>query len=277
MKKTLIALAVAASAAVSGSVMAADWTEGQPGDIIIGGEITSPSVKWLWKTGEGLSSFSNTTNEIVKRKLNISVPTDELFLAAKMSDGIKGVFVGNTLIPKIEMASYDGSVITPSFTSNTAMDIAVKVKNSGDNTELGTLSVPLSFGAAVATIFDGDTTDSAVADIISGSAGTVFEGLVNPGRSTDQNIAYKWNGLSKAEMAGYVEKLMPGQSASTSYSGFHNWDDLSHGNYTSADKASYLSYGSGVSAGSTLVMDLNKDVAGRLEWVAPVTITVTYS
>ena len=40
MKKTLIALAVAASAAVSGSVMAADWTEGQLGDIIIGGEIT---------------------------------------------------------------------------------------------------------------------------------------------------------------------------------------------------------------------------------------------
>ncbi len=277
MKKTLIALAVAASAAVSGSVMAADWTEGQPGDIIIGGEITSSSVKWLWKTGEGLSSFSNTTKEIVQRKLNISVPTNELFLAAKMSDGIKGVFVGNTLIPKIEMASYDGSVITPRFTSNKAMNIAVKVKNSGDNTEPGTLSVPLSYGAAVATIFDGDATESAVASISSGSAGTVFEGLVNPGRHTEPDIAYKWNGLSKAEMAGYVEKLMPGQIASTSYSGFHNWNNLSHGNYTSANKASYLSYGSGVSAGSTLVMDLNKDVAGRLEWVAPVTITVTYS
>ncbi len=186
MKKTLITLAVAAAAAVSGSVMAADWTEGQPGDIIIGGEITSSSVKWLWKTGDGLSSLSNTTNEIVQRKLNISVPTDELFLAAKMSDGVQGVFAGNTLIPKIEMASYDGSVIIPSFTSNTAMDIAVKVKNSGDNTELGTLSIPLSFGAAVATIFDGDTTDSAVADITGGSAGTVFEGLVNPGSVTDQ-------------------------------------------------------------------------------------------
>lgn len=277
MKKTLIALAVAASAAVSGSVMAADWTEGQPGDIIIGGEVTSPSVKWLWKTGEGLSSFKSTTNEIVKRKLNISVPTDELFLAAKMSEGIKGVFLGNTLIPKIEMASYDGSVITPRFTSNSTMDIAVKVKNSGDNTELGTLFVPLSFGAAVATIYDDNPVNSAVADLISGSAGTVFEGLVKPSQVSYQDIAYKWNGLSRAEMAGYVEKLMPGQKASTSYTGFHNWDDLSHSNYTFTNKASYFSYGSGVSAGSTLVMNLNKDVAGRLEWVAPVTITVTYS
>ncbi|TLI90773.1 F41 fimbrial protein [Escherichia sp. E4736] len=277
MKKTLIALAMATSAVVSGSVMASGWTEGQPGDIVIGGEITSPSVKWLWKTGEGLSSFSNTTDEIINQQLNISVPTDELFLAARMNKGLKGVFIGNALIPKVQMASYDGSVITPNFTSNTAMNIAVKVKNSIDDTELGTLSVPLSFGAAVATIFENNVSDSNVSSIAAGSAGTVFEGLVKPGHMTNMNIAYKWNGLSATEMSSYVEKLMPGLTTTIDGSGYHNWNDLGHSNYTSATKASYLSYGSGISAGSTLVMDLNKDVSGHLEWVAPVTITVTYS
>ncbi|HFM2990426.1 TPA: F41 fimbrial protein [Escherichia coli] len=277
MKKTLIALAVAASAAVSGSVMAADWTEGQPGNISIGGEVTPTSVKWLWKTGEGLSSFRNTADEIVNRKLNITVSKDELFLAAKMSDGVKGVFAGKGLIPKVTMASYDGSTITPTFTSDRTMTLPVKVKDSADNTDLGILSVHLSYGAAVASIFDGDTNSSAVSDIIAGSAGTVFEGLVNPGVETNKDIAFKWTGLTATDMADVVNKLMPGQHAATSSVGFHNWDDTSHSNYTSADKASYLAYGSGVPAGSTLVMDLNKDVAGRLEWAAPVAITVTYS
>ncbi|ENC1209228.1 TPA: F41 fimbrial protein [Escherichia coli] len=277
MKKTLIALAVAASAAVSGSVMAADWTEGQPGNISIGGEVTPTSVKWLWKTGEGLSSFRNTADEIVNRRLSIRVPKDELFLAAKMSDGVKGVFTGKGLIPRVEMTSYDGSTINPAFNFGRTMELPVKVKNSADNTELGTLTVHLSYGAAVATVIKGDDNASAVSDIIAGSAGTVFEGLVQNNAETDKGIAFKWTGLTATDMADVVSKLIPGQYVATSSVGFHNWNDISHGNYTSPDKASYLAYGAGVPAGSTLTLDLNKDVAGRLEWAAPVAITVTYS
>lgn len=52
MKKTLIALAVAASAVVSGSAMAA-WSTGGDfnGNINIGGNITTDAPAWLWKTG----------------------------------------------------------------------------------------------------------------------------------------------------------------------------------------------------------------------------------
>ncbi|HDD9401141.1 TPA: F41 fimbrial protein, partial [Escherichia coli] len=275
MKKTLIALAVAASAAVSGSVMAADWTEGQPGNISIGGEITPKSVKWLWKTGEGLSSFRNSADEIVNRKLSIDVPKDELFLAAKMSDGFKGAFVGRGLIPRVEMTSYDGSTINPAFSSGSTMELSVKVKNSADNTELGTLTVPLSYGAAVASVLKGNADASTVSDIIAGSAGTVFEGLVQNGVKTDKEMAFKWTGLAATDMADFVSKLIPGQYVSPLSAGYHNWNDISHPNYTATDRASYLAYGSGVPAGSTLTLDLNKDVVGRLEWAAPVAITVT--
>ncbi|HEI2589473.1 TPA: F41 fimbrial protein, partial [Escherichia coli] len=273
--KVLSALAV--SALISGTAVAAEWTEGQPGDVNIGGEIVSSGVKWLWKTGDGLSSFSNHIDEISGRVLNISVPNDELFLAGKMDKGFKGVFLGNSLIPKVEMASYDGSVITPNFITEEKMEITVKVKDAGDGSELGTLDVPLTYGAAVATIYEKDSHNSAVSRLTGGSIGAVFQGLISPGKYTSIEKTSKWSGLSKAEMAEYVEALMPGKTASTSYTSYHTWNDLGHMNYTSADKASHLTYGSGIEANSNLVMKLNKDVSGRVEWKAPVTITVTYS
>ncbi|EHW5162677.1 TPA: F41 fimbrial protein [Escherichia coli] len=275
MKKILIALAV--SALTSGAAVAAEWTEGQPGDVNIGGEIVSSGVKWLWKTGDGLSSFSNHIDEISGRVLNVSVPNDELFLAGKMDQGFKGVFLGNSLIPKVEMTSYDGSVITPNFISGKNMQITVKVKDAGDGSELGTLDVPLAYGAAAASIYENDPTISAVGYVSAGAPGTIFEGLLKPGAYTSINEPIKWSGVSKTEMAEHVEAVMPGKTAITSYMIAHSWHDLGHMNYTSADKASYLTYGAGIEANSTLVMKLNQDVSGRVEWKAPVTITVTYS
>lgn len=274
MKKILIALAV--SALTSGAAVAAEWTEGQPGDVNIGGEIVSSGVKWLWKTGDGLSSFSNHIDEISGRVLNISVPNDELFLAGKMGEGFKGVFLGNSLIPKVEMASYDGSVITPNFITGENMEITVKVKDAGDGNELGTLDVPLTYGAAAASIYPEDP-QSNVGRIRGGSPGTVFEGLIKPGVITSVDNTSKWSGLSRAEMAGYVQVLMPGKPISIDADAIQGWNELTHQNYLLSSKASHLTYGAGIEANSTLVMKLNKDVSGRVEWKAPVTITVTYS
>ncbi|EPB3366913.1 F41 fimbrial protein [Escherichia coli] len=274
MKKILIALAV--SALTSGAAVAAEWTEGQPGDVNIGGEIVSSGVKWLWKTGDGLSSFSNHIDEISERVLNISVPNDEIFLAGKMDKGFKGVFLGNSLIPKVEMASYDGSVITPNFISGENMEITVKVKDAGDGNELGTLDVPLTYGAAAASIYPEDL-QSNVGRIRGGSPGTVFEGLIKPGVITSVDKTSKWSGLSRAEMAGYVQVLMPGKPISIDADAIQGWNELTHQSYLLSSKASHLTYGAGIEANSTLVMKLNKDVSGRVEWKAPVTITVTYS
>ncbi|MFJ7174846.1 F4 family fimbrial subunit [Citrobacter freundii] len=277
MKKTLIALAVAASAAVSGSVMAAEWVEAQPGNIDIGGEINTQSVKWLWKTGDGLSSFSSLVTDISNRVLNIPVTTDQLFLAGKMDKGFKGTFSGNSLIPKVEMASYDGSVISPEFIDNSSMNISVKVKDGSNNTELGALSIPLTFGAAVATIFEGeDQSSNNIASITSGSPGTVFEGLTRPGGMTSKEKSYKWTGVSADEMANYVKVLMPGYDIREG-DVYHNWNNPGQGNYAATNKASYLTYGAGIEANSSLTMNLNKDISGHVEWKAPVAITITYS
>lgn len=62
MKKTLIALAVAASAAVSGSAIA--WQDGDfNGSVDIGGSITSDQPTWQWKIG-------NMSADAINLKLN---------------------------------------------------------------------------------------------------------------------------------------------------------------------------------------------------------------
>ncbi|EHW5162612.1 TPA: F41 fimbrial protein [Escherichia coli] len=277
MKKALVAIAIAVTAVTSGTAIAADWVESQPGDVLMGGEIISSTPKWLWKTGDGLSSFSNYIDEISGRVLKISVPNDELFLAGKMDRGLKGVFSGNAMVPKVEMRSYDGSVITPEFISLSRVDIHVKVKDTVDDTELGILTVPLTYGAASTTIYDNDNVNSAIAGIASGAPGTVFEGLINDGWSALPAKAIKWSGLTSSEMANHVEVLMPGKTVNQNSGLLHDWNSLDKKNYTYAGKASHLTYGAGIEANTDLVMKLNKDISGRTEWKAPVSIIVTYS
>ncbi|HFI4472209.1 TPA: fimbrial protein, partial [Escherichia coli] len=66
MKKTLIALAVAASAVVSGSAMA--WTNGNfNGSVDIGGSVTvgdNFAQKWAWQTGTSLGAFDGNAKEM---------------------------------------------------------------------------------------------------------------------------------------------------------------------------------------------------------------------
>ena len=66
MKKTLIALAVAASAVVSGSAMA--WTNGNfNGSVDIGGSVTvgdNFAQKWAWQTGTSLGAFDGNAKKM---------------------------------------------------------------------------------------------------------------------------------------------------------------------------------------------------------------------
>ncbi|EFH7910044.1 F41 fimbrial protein [Escherichia coli O157:H7] len=277
MKKTLLALAVVASAVVSGSALASDWTDNQPaGDIPIGGTIDAPVVHWQWKTGDGLSSFANSTAQISGNVLNITVADDQPFLAGRFNEAYKGSLIGASLIPKVVMTSYDGTEITPEFTSATNMNITVKVKNSADGSNLGTLSVPLTFSAAVAAIYPNSSDDNGVGSITGGGTGAMLEGLVKPGLMSDVNIATKWSGIPVTEMISYVQKIYPGVNIQQD-SGYYNFNDLNHGNYVNSDHAFYFVYGSGIPANSTLVMHLDGDVSSHTEWVAPVTVTVSYS
>ncbi|ECB6686849.1 hypothetical protein E0V17_24080, partial [Salmonella enterica subsp. enterica serovar Poona] len=90
MKKTLIALAVAASAVVSGSAMA--WTvNGGGGSVEIGGSLTPVTKSTPWETAVG-AAVTNLNGQVQKNdtKLEISVPNTLPILAIRSTAQFTG-------------------------------------------------------------------------------------------------------------------------------------------------------------------------------------------
>ncbi|MBP0551497.1 F41 fimbrial protein [Escherichia coli] len=287
MKKTLIALAVAASAVVSGSSVAAlgGWTEGQPnGSIDIGGTITNPKsdMKWLWAVGEGMNNYEHTVSQLSNggTELTVSIDNDTPFLAAKMNKAVRAPITG--IIPKVELTSYDQSVAAMNFQSDSSATLTVKVKDGNNDTQIGELVIPLQVGAGGVT-YENTSPSTNFARLSVGGAGTMLEGIVKPNASSTPSIALKWSGVTTDDIkneliASYttVNEVTTLNSVNVSDSGWVNYADLSHGNYLSTSAARYVVYGAGIPAGSNLALTFNKPITGETQWKAPVTVNVTY-
>lgn len=277
MKKTLIALAVVASA-ISGSAMADSGWQALPGAINIGGQLITPTPSWEWKVGDGLSSFSTRLDMTSGTSVNIPIESDTMFLSAKMTRETTSGFVGNSLIPKVELKSYDGAAITPQFVDGENMTLSVKVKDVDSQEGLGTISIPVNYGAAVAMNIKGNQADSSVTNMISGAPGTILEGLVKPGRMTNASVALKWSGVSLDELRNAVQSIDPGNTINLVSGQYDNFNDATNSNYVSVgDRAIIMAYGSGILNGQSLTMNLNAAVSKTTNWVAPVEVVVTYS
>ncbi|EBN9929759.1 hypothetical protein HUL39_004480 [Salmonella enterica] len=91
MKKTLIALAVAASAVVSGSAMAAWTANGGGGQVEIGGSLTPVTKSTPWETAVG-AAVTNLNGQVQKNdtKLEITVPKTLPILAIRSTAQFTG-------------------------------------------------------------------------------------------------------------------------------------------------------------------------------------------
>ncbi len=292
MKKTLIALAVAASAIVSGSSVAAlgGWTESQPnGSIDIGGTITKPvnDMKWLWAVGEGMNNYEHTVAQLSNggTELTVAVADDLPFLAAKMSKAVDLPIVGG-LVPQVQFTSFDQSVAQMTFQDSTSATLTVKVKDAND-VQIGDLAIPLTFGAG-ATHMDVDELGNSSANFarISTGAlgiGSIFEGLVQPSSKTNATLALKWSGVTTSDI---MDEMIKGIQAANvtpalttigvSDSSWMNYSSMNHGNYVGTGNLRYAVYGAGIPAGSELALTFNKAITEETEWKAPVTVNVTY-
>ncbi|EPD0991261.1 hypothetical protein ACR57A_004808 [Escherichia coli] len=146
MKKTLMALAVAASAAVSGSAMAAlgafDAGNTQ-GTVKFAGSITKPEIKneWVWALGEGYDNYSHKTNDLTESGTKLTVTaTDAMpLLAGKTKNAFAGV---SGVAPQIAFSDFKGS-ITPAW-SDTATDgsgtMTLAVRD-GQRQEIGAMTL----------------------------------------------------------------------------------------------------------------------------------------
>ncbi|EGB4371712.1 hypothetical protein H7M80_004064 [Salmonella enterica] len=137
MKKALIALAVAASAAVSGSAMAAlgEWQEGSNGgNVSVGGIVNVYDLPvWLVATGSGFSGFTNDATDLTgdNKLLTVNAPEAIPIVAIKSKDAYSGIEYSKGTMPSVTLSGGDGVAITRTNWSNAAFDFSVPVYVNG--------------------------------------------------------------------------------------------------------------------------------------------------
>ncbi|HBA3691489.1 TPA: hypothetical protein J8Z92_004057 [Escherichia coli] len=255
MKKALIALAVAASAAVSGSAMA--WTQnGSGGSVGLGGTLT-PEVRvtpWEIKVGDAVTGLDTA---ILKGQRFVDITVNKAIPVLGIRTQSILAFSGKTGVsPQID---YGDAVNVDAFKNGRA-PVTLEVKDN-TNAKIGTLTT--SLGASSQVSIKGAW--SGYKHSFSDTAGQGFFGGLpkNKAEVPDEDIAvgvmpevaehYTDQGVSRAVVAATTEFSDP---AST-YSAY---------------------YGAGIELGKIIKITLDKPASGDapIQWKASLPVIVTY-
>ncbi|EKY5908417.1 fimbrial protein [Escherichia coli] len=285
MKKTLIALAVAASA-VSG--MAHAWTNGDfNGSVDIGGSITADDYrqKWEWMSGADLS-YTNILNELKENgtRLTINQPTNAPILVGRTTEAFAApVTSGVGAIPLISFSDYQGNSVSLEYTDVERQGvgmITLPVKgNDGSNEVIGRAVVNVS-AAGVFGRAGGSQHDNTLRSLLNGSSNvTIFHGGLldsNRGLNTGNDAAAavaKFGGLSAGGILAQIQAVypnvtdLPGSDLNRKQENMY-YDD---GSVVSA------SYALGIATGQKIDVTFNNPVTKSTQWSAPLNMAVTYN
>ena len=262
MKKTLIALAVAASAAVSGSAMA--WTQGGvDGGVNIGGSLT-PELKvipWEAQIGTAENNLAGVIKQgstIADVQVNTTIPV--LGIRTVSNSGFVG---GEGLNPQI---SY-GNAVDFAASENGVAPVTLTVKNTDDQSEIGKLTTSMNVVARLAWKATDGSNPGQNFNVYATNAGQVFYGGVG-GSST---------AISSSASVNDANTLFPG--VTDKYTDFGGEDIITWEGTTVDDVNTTYSgvYASAVKAGSVIRLTLKApaDVDG-INWTAQLPVTVSY-
>ncbi|HDP1444368.1 hypothetical protein NFK54_10305 [Escherichia marmotae] len=257
MKKTLIALAVAASAAVSGSAMA--WTaNGTGGSVDLSGTLTpvTKATPWEVKVGDAVTGLDAQIQK-GQKEVSISVKNAIPVLGIRNADenGFKG---REGIKPQID---YKGAVNIDGF-KNGVTTVSMEVRGeSGD--KIGSLEAP--FSAAALSSWNSNGTGSR-ALYASSSDYSFYGGLGKNSGAVRTSGSYE---LIKALSSEFLEKWK--KQGDYSSSSQNEKFDVTAANYWGA-------YGSGIEKGQTIKITLDQAASGDapIKWNAALPVTVTY-
>lgn len=252
MKKTLIALAVATSAVVSGSALA--WNAGNAnGSVDFGGTITPDTIQSPWevKIGAGLTGLDSNVASGVK-SVDINLPNDALVLGIRSDNFFNG---GVGLAPQI---NYSGK-IGNSF-SQGKVDLTLDVKDASTDSVIGTLTTKLTTAAMGATKSAGATGHYFM---WAGQAGQAYFGGLS-------NDVYK--AATNAE--DLANKIDPSIVEKWEAAGDHKGGFPSDFSTTDAQYNSF--YISAVQASDTMTIALDQAPTSSVTWTASLPVIVTY-
>lgn len=258
MKKTLIALAVAASAVVSGSAMA--WTANGTGNSVeLGGTLT-PVAKvtpWEVKTGDAVTNLDADVQKgqrVVEVVVNKAIPV--LGIRNASVAGFQGA---KSIKPQI---NYDNAVDVNGFEQGTTT-ITLPVKNVSEAV-IGTMTAP--FSAAAVVSWSGVNGSASKAVYAAQNTDSFYGGLgKNYNAIRGEGSVELINGLSSDFIAKWKQ-----QGNWVGYGGTELFEDTS---------ALYFgAYGAGIEQGKRITITLDQTVTGdtQIQWKASLPVTVTY-
>ncbi|MEC9522111.1 hypothetical protein RCT70_03680 [Escherichia marmotae] len=259
MKKTLIALAVAASAVVSGSAMAAGWEQnGSGGSVDLGGTLTpvTKATPWEVKVGDAVTGLDGQVQK-GQKEISISVKNAIPVLGIRNADenGFKGQ---EGIKPQID---YKGAVDIDGFKNGTTTVYMAVRNEAGEN--IGSLEAP--FYAAAALTYKNSNGMGSKLIAASDSTGSFFGGL---GKSTSAIMSSGGYERLESMYPELVEKFtVASWKTAVVNEGF-------------TDKAVdfWSVYGGGIEKGQTIKITLKEAASGDapIKWKAALPVTVTY-
>lgn len=258
MKKTLIALAVAASAAVSGSAMAWD-PSGTGGSVELGGTLT-PQTKvtpWEIKTG---AAVTNLNGFVQKGQQNVDVAVKTGIPVLGIRTQQREAFNGRSgVAPQID---FKGAINTGNF-SGSVTTLTLDVKNAQAQ-KIGRLQAPLFAGAEYSFKGYGKAGKLYMSGNNAGDA--FYGGLGRNGQTIGSNVQARVSALDSQYIANYNEQgaSFDGHAPTT--------NDFSDSNYSFS-----AYYGAGIEANSKIKIALDTPAAAdAIVWKASLPVTVSY-
>lgn len=261
MKKTLIALAVAASAAVSGSAMAAGWeANSHGGSAVLSGTLTPADVVTPWEVkvgnASGLDAFIQKGQKTVEIKATSAIPV--LGIRNADASGFRGG-IQNTS-PQID---YGNAVNLDAFNNDATTSLTLNVTNA-QGEKIGTLSVPF-FTAAVLSWGNGGR------QMASSESGSAFFG----------GLPKSVDGISSGGPQTALARLTALSSELTEkYKNEGGWEGyVQNEKFTDSNQTFWASYGGGIESGKSITITLDNAASGDapIEWKASLPVTVTYA
>ncbi|EMO8014458.1 hypothetical protein AAIJ41_002627 [Salmonella enterica] len=260
MKKTLIALAVAASAVVSGSAMA--WTGGGNGGSLELGGTLAPQDKYIpWETSVG-AAVSDLNAQIIKGEKAVSISHTSAIPVL----GIRNVANGFTGLPLIDpQIDYKGAVDASQFMIDGKGQVYLNATvNDDKGNKIGTLKTVLRVAAQA-----NNGVDSNVMLYASSADSGFFGGLPQSAEGVfDSGDAYS-----------FARTLFPGIAETWSDNGTaYAPGNVGQFDFSSTANTYHAYYASGIPQDANLSITLDQPAASdAIKWHVSLPITVSYN
>ena len=258
MKKTLIALAVAASAAVSGSAMA--WTANGAGDSVsLGGTLTPADVITPWEVKVG-AAVNDLNADIRKGDTTVDIPVKKAIPVLGIRTQTTKVFRGQPGIAPL--INYGGAVNLDGFKAGLTT-VSMDVRDEQGNI-IGGLKAPFFAGAEVSQ--RNGSLDYKYSLYASKAGEAFFGGLAKSSAGATNDIHTKLNTISSEFTANY----------NTQGVGEYK-DTYGRTTFRSTNVTYSAYYGSGIRSGDTIKITLNQGAGNdNITWKSSLPITVSY-